>query len=189
MIYRLEYIISAYEKAAIDYTESTTLIIAGWLEEKNEWYYKRLLKQIKQIKNKQIRDSIKIHIGLTFEEKVALYNLASLSVFGYIVAPFSISLVETILKEVPFVSPGIESVLDILEVKKINSPYSILKGGILVYYLNPMKRVEFLKKSIKIGLTKNKKLKEELKILKKKMKKYLWTEDIKSLINTYKKLL
>ena len=185
----LEYIISAYKSAVESYTQPITLVIAGWLEDKNKWYYERLLKQIKKIKNRKIRDSIKIHINLTPEEKLALYNLATLTVFGYIVTPFSISLVESILKGVPFISPGIESVLDILNVDKVEQPYSILPGGILVYYLNPLKREEFLKESLKIGLAKKEELKTGLKIVQRQMKRYLWSENIKILINVYKKLL
>ena len=185
----LEYIISAYSNAIKNYNEKSTLLIAGWLEEKNRWYYKRLLHQISKIKDKRIRDSIKIIINLKSEDKLLLYHIASFTILGFIVTPFSITLVESILKEVPFIIPGIESVLDILKVEKVVQPFVEVNGGILVYFLNPVKRVEYIEKGIQYALKNESKLKKDIKVLKPQMERYLWKNSIKLYIDVYKRLI
>lgn len=194
----IEYLIMAFpifiKKLRKHYNDKSinyNLFIAGLLETKNNWYYKKLIRQIKNIKEKDIRNNIIISTDSSIiEDKNILYKMSRIFAMPSIVSPFGMSLIEAITKGSPFVASGIEGILNILGLNKVESPFSRVSGGTVVHFLNPISRVNHLAEALFYIHTNYEKVKSSLKTIQKKLiNKYSWKKNIDQHINIYNKLM
>ncbi len=126
-----------------------SLVIAGMLEKKNQWYLDKLHEIISGIDSAEIRKSISIHQDIAEDDKLALFDVAKVFVLSSLLEPFGITVVEALAKDVPVVASGVEGPRDILGKHKIEAPFSLADGGLLVDYREPGKRSENLFEALK----------------------------------------
>ncbi|MDD5065683.1 MAG: glycosyltransferase family 4 protein [bacterium] len=194
----LEYLIHSFPplirrlKAALGQQyQPYSLLIAGLLEFKNAMYAEKLQKIKNQIKDEEIRDSI--HIvpdSSVIIDKEYLYRLASVFTLPIIVSPFGLSLIEAIIKKTPFVASGVEGILEILNLPKINAPFIPVKGGVVVDFHNPMNRMENYTEALYHAVLHHDKLKKSILSLRQRtLEKYSWKKLINRIIAIYKGLM
>jgi len=172
-----------------DKSVKLNLIIAGMIEEKNKWYYERLMNLINKIEEKSIRESIGIFQNISEEDKMGLFNLAKVFVLTSLLEPFGITIVEALAKDVPVIASGVEGPRDIMGVKEVPEPFKLAKGGILVNYDNPSKRANNLFEALKYCFTNYSKVKKIAKQGKiKTLEKYAWEALVKEKIKIYEKV-
>lgn len=165
----------------------TTMVIAGMLEEKNQWYFERLQKLAKKFK---LEGNISFHTDISEEDKIGLFNLADIFLLPSIIEPFGITIVEALSKDVPVIAAGVEGPKDIMGVKKVDIPYVWANGGAIVYYEDPTKRAEYLSEAIIDVLTQPEKVKKLVKKGKRKVLSiYAWESLVKRKLDIYKKAL
>ncbi len=167
------------------------LLIAGLLEDKNIWYYNKLKKLIKGIKDKEIRKSVQINIDSSIiSDKEFLHKISKLFVMPSIVSPFGMSMIEAVIKGSPFVVSGVEGILNILNISNVEIPFTIVKGGAVVNFLNPITRTDYLVDALFYVLTNYSKVKSSIMDLQKKLiNRYSWKKIIEENISIYRKLL
>jgi len=166
--------------------QKLSLVIAGMIEEKNKWYYSRLLKAIKSIKEKEIRTSISIHHNIPELDKIGLFNMARVFVLPSLLEPFGITIVEALAKNIPVVASGVEGPMDIMNVKKMRSPFITAPGGVLADYNKPSKRADHLFQSLKYVFSYPHKIEKlVLQGRKKTLKKYAWESLVQQKIKIY----
>ncbi len=194
----IEYLISAFpklikklQKHYKDRSVNYSLLIAGLLENKNMWYYNKLKKQINKIKDKHVRKNIQIYTDPSvISDKEFLHKMSKVFIMPSIISPFGMSLVEAVIKESPFVVSGIEGILNILDIKDVETPFSTVNGGAVVNFLNPITRVDYLVDALFYILINYSKVKSSINDLQKKLiNKYSWKKIIEQNIAIYKKLM
>ncbi|MBU1076916.1 MAG: glycosyltransferase family 4 protein [Spirochaetes bacterium] len=194
----LEYLISAFpavmkklKKHNKGETQEYSLLIAGLLEEKNIQYYDRLKKMISNIKDEQVRSSIRLSTDPSIiNDKKYLHKMAKVFIIPSIVSPFGMSLIEAVIKGVPFVASGIEGNLEVVNITEVQIPYSIVAGGTVVNFLNPMTRVDYLVDALFYVLTNYSKVKDSLdKLRRQVIKKYSWRNIIEKNISLYDEVM
>ncbi len=192
----IEYIIKAYPRVYKDLQKKNkkdykmSFVICGMIEEKNKWYYKRLTKLIREIKDKDIRNSISIHQNITESDKIGLFNLAKVFVLSSIIEPFGITIVEALAKNIPVIAAGVEGPMDIMGVKKVDIPFKLADGGIIVNYDEKAKRPKYIYEALKYLFLNPDKIKNKVKRGKiKTLKKYGWESLVLEKINIYNKVL
>jgi glycosyltransferase involved in cell wall biosynthesis len=164
-----------------------SVIIAGMIEKKNIWYYKRLVKLMKGIKAKEIRNSIAIYQNISEKDKTGIFNLAKIFVLTSLLEPFGITIVEALAKNIPVVCSGVEGPMDIMDTKNVKSPYSPAPGGVLVHYKEPAKRANNFLQAFQYVYDHPKEIeKSVLKGKNKTLKKYAWESLVKEKIKIYK---
>ncbi|GEM_PF-1809752 len=147
----IEYIINAMpiigrtmkEREGDNY-QGMTLIIAGMYEEKYEWYLKALEEHIEKAELNHYNINIAIHRNISEQDKIGLFQMASLFIMPSIMESFGISLVEALSKEVPCVVAGVEGPLDIMNISDFKGAYTEAPGGLLVAWYDPSRRKEYL---------------------------------------------
>lgn len=193
----IEYLILAFpmlikklRKHFNDRSFNCSLLIAGFLEDKNLWYYNRLKKLINEIRDKDIKKNIQICTDSSvFNDKQYLHKMAKVFVIPSIVSPFGMSLIEAIIKEEPFVTSGIEGILDILNITDVEIPFSIVPGGTVINFLNPLTRVDYLADALFYVFTNYDRVKSSINKLQEKIiAKYSWNKTIEQNIAIYKKV-
>ncbi len=192
----IEYIIKAYPRVYKDLRKlkgkdyKMSFVICGMIEEKNKWYYERLTKLISEIKDKEIRDSISIHQNITEEDKIGLFQLAKVFILSSIIEPFGITIVEALAKNIPVIAAGVEGPMDIMGVKKVDVPFKVADGGIIVNYETKSKRHSYLYEALKfVFLNPDKIKKKVLKGREKTLRKYGWEALVMEKIDIYNKTL
>ncbi|MBU1075860.1 MAG: glycosyltransferase family 4 protein [Spirochaetes bacterium] len=164
-----------------------SLVIAGMIEEKNKWYYEKLVRLIEGIKDPQIRQSISIHQNISEKDKLNLFDLARIFVLSSLLEPFGITIVEALAKDIPVVSSGVEGPKDIMELSRIKTPFSEALGGILVNYDDPGRRADNFFEALKYTFDNYSKVKKSVgKGKKKTLKKYAWESLVKEKLRIYK---
>ena len=168
-----------------------SLLIAGFLEDKNTWYYNKLKKLIEKIKDKEIRKCIQINTNPSvIADKEYLHKISKLFVMPSIVSPFGMSMIEAIIKGSPFVVSGVEGILDILNISNVEIPFSNVQGGAVVNFLNPVTRTDYLVDALFYVLTNYPKAQSSIMDLQKKLiNRYSWKKIIEENISIYKKLM
>ena len=188
----IENLIKAYPKLYMylrkirneDYKLS--LVIAGMIEEKNQWYYKRLLKLINNIKESEIKKSISIYHNIPEEDKIGLFDIAAVFVLPSLLEPFGITMVEALAKNIPVVASGVEGPMDIMDVEKVKVPFTPASGGVLVNYDEAPKRAGNLFEGLKYIFENPGKVKQDvLQGKKKTLKKYAWESLVKEKLKIY----
>jgi len=187
----IEYAIEAFdkvkkfEKKRAGNGNNISLVIAGMLENKNEWYLERLQKLTKKFK---LENNVSFYIDISEDDKLGLFNLADIFLLPSIIEPFGIPIVEALAKDVPVVAAGVEGPMDIMGVKKVKPPFLWAKGGAIVYYNDPTKRSEYLSEAILAMFHHPKKREKTVEIGKKKvLSVYSWESLVKKKIEIYKK--
>ncbi len=189
----IEYLICAYPGLYKDLQKNRSrdyklsLVIAGMIEEKNKWYYKKLCKLINNIKNPVIKKSISIHQNISEEDKMGLFNIASVFILTSLLEPFGITIVEALAKDIPVVASGVEGPKDIMDVKNVKFPFSLSSGGVLVNYDIHNRRADNLQAALKYIFNNPEKVCKNVKKGRDKtLKKYAWESLIKQKIAVYK---
>lgn len=165
----------------------TTMVIAGMLEEKNQWYFERLQKLAKRF---NLERNISFYIDISEEDKIGLFNLANVFLLPSIIEPFGITIVEALSKDVPVIAAGVEGPKDIMGVKRVEIPYVWANGGAIVYYEDPTKRAEYLSNAIVDVLTQPERVKQLVKKGKRRVLSiYSWESLVKRKLDIYRKAL
>jgi len=120
--------------------EGLSLVIAGMIEEKNRWYNNRLETMIMGISDDEIRRSISIHQNIPEQDKLGLFEMASVFVLSSLLEPFGITVVEALAKNVPVVAAAVEGPKDIMDLEQVEPPFAPAAGGVLVHYDDPETR-------------------------------------------------
>jgi len=167
--------------------KEVSMVVAGMLEEKNQWYLERLQKMVKKLK---LEENVSFHIGISEDDKIGLFNLADVFLLSSIIEPFGITIVEALSKDVPVVAAGVEGPKDIMGVKEVKKPYIWANGGAIVYYDDPTQRAEYISKAILNVFAHPEKVKNLVKKGKKRVLSiYAWESLVKRKLEIYKKVL
>ncbi len=194
----IEYLIQSFPRVLTKLKESKrisieniSLVIGGLLEKKNKIYYEKLERLRHQIRDKKTRNNIHLIPDQSLLiDKEYLYRLASTFVLPVVMSPFGMSLIENIIHGTPFVASGVEGILDIVNLKKVKEPYTLVEGGAVVNFLNPIKRIHNLTEALTYTLLNKDKLKNTINPLQKRViKKYCWEKIIRQNLTIYQQLL
>ncbi len=166
-----------------------SLVIAGMIEKKNKWYYKKLKDMIKDINDAEIRKSISIHQNIPEEDKIGLFSMARLFVLTSLLEPFGITIVEALAKNIPVVASGVEGPMDIMDVSHVDAPFTPAPGGVLVDYKKPAQRADNLFKAFKYVYDEPQKIKKSVLLGREKtLRKYAWEALVKEKLEIYYKV-
>jgi len=163
----LEMLVKSWQFFIEKYSKNYQLVLVG----KENYFYKRLKKEVKNYNDKNLSEAIKI-IGFVPDNLlVGLYKKAELYVFPSLYEGFGVPPLEAMQYGVPVVSSNKSCMPEILE-----------DGA---NYFDPEKYQEIAKVIYKnlINQTERKKLKENSKII---LKKYSWKKMAKETLKVYK---
>ncbi len=163
----LEMLVKSWQFFIEKYSKNYQLVLVG----KENYFYKRLKKEVKNYNDKNLSEAIKI-IGFVPDNLlVGLYKKAELYVFPSLYEGFGVPPLEAMQYGVPVVSSNKSCMPEILE-----------DGA---NYFDPEKYQEIAKVIYKnlIDQTERKKLKENSKII---LKKYSWKKMAKETLKVYK---
>ncbi|MBN1898308.1 MAG: glycosyltransferase family 4 protein [Spirochaetes bacterium] len=168
-------------------SRGVSMVIAGMIEDKNQWYLERLEKIVKKL---GVDKSVSFYTDISEEDKIGLFNLADVFLLSSIIEPFGITIVEALSKNVPVVTAGVEGPMDIMGVRKVEKPFIWGNGGLVVYYNNPLKRSEYISESLFAVFKNPEKVSKLIEKGKKKVLSiYAWESLVQKKLSIYRKAL
>ena len=172
----IHYILLALDLLGEKVKKNIALVIAGKFEKRNIEYLKYLEELKQKIENKY--DNMRIYVLRNIPErmKINLYDASDIFVMASPSEPFGITILESLARGLPVIVTDSEGPREIFKIYEyLDKPFIEIRGGVMVRFASPERRIENLSLAIIYALQEYKRLRKMAKDMGQEIKKrYSW---------------